>query len=702
MRHRMSEAIMRSDKSWKLAEDELNLSLKNGVREALFSVGNGIFCTRGSNPFCASGMLGTQIGGLYSEGPAELVWIPEVGHPARDVKNFPSDDEIKKNERILAPPVVPNIWNLQFAPGMAKAEVVSSKRELDMKQAVLFTNMELNVNGKTWRLESQRFVSVDDRGIAYERLIFETDGNNELEILVGVDAKGLYANRENLWRSEVFKTDGNGYVSWIGETVRTGQSAAVTFKCVSQNADIRCAGNTPIGTAYVCKLRGCGVIERFVAVNSTVMDEDIENTSVADCGSAIKAGSLKLFKGHVKAMDKLWARADIGIEGPDDDQKALRFSIFQIITALPLTGKYSMGAKFLTDQWYRSVVFWDMDIFGMQYLIRTFPERALEHLEFRYRTLEAAKREAILKGFKGSKYPWESFPDGSPAIPRWLVLGDTQVHVTADVAWAVLEYFRWTGDMKFMEDMGREMLVENCRFWMSRVDRASGDINNVCGPDEYHAICNNNAFTNELVRHVLRSSAELCKGAVSEQEIADWLSLADKIKKPSRNNDNVIEQFEGFFKLPVTEITKVKFEDDKFQVIKQADLLMLPFLFHDYFSREDLRANYDYYLPKTTHHSSLSRGVYAIIAARCGKADEAYSFFRKIMNSDLDDIYGNTEQGIHAAAAFLVPLCVIIGFADMELDKDGKIRNAPNLPAQWKSVELKCSVRGKVKKMILK
>ena len=312
-------------------------------------------------------------------------------------------------------------------------------------------------------------------------------------------------------------------------------------------------------------------------------------------------------------------------------------------------------------------------------------------LIYRHRSLQGAKIRAQISGWRGASYAWESalsgrdmtpsqiLPNSSEPIP--VFTGTQEIHITADVAYAVIGYWEATRDDAFLADYGAEILIETGRFWASRVTRRDGayHIDGVMGPDEYHYDVSDNAYTNWMARFNLQKAAwvvrwlkekneaswlQLAKRIqIEAPEVDEWLEIAGALFIPSPNLDGVIEQFSGFFKLEIPQplemgskspATARPFdwrEANRLRVIKQADVLMIPSLFPDSLPREVVRACYDYYEPLTDHGSSLSPAVYAAIAADIGRTDLAKRYWIDALHTDPKDEMQNSALGIHLASA---------------------------------------------------
>jgi kojibiose phosphorylase len=137
------------------------------------------------------------------------------------------------------------------------------------------------------------------------------------------------------------------------------------------------------------------------------------------------------------------------------------------------------------------------------------------------------------------------------------------------------------------------------------------------------------------------------------------------------------------------------------QVLKQPDVLMLLSLLPDDFDEATIRANWDYYTPRTdlTHGSSLAPGIQAILASRMGDLDLAYHLYMQAALVDLKDLRLNTEHGIHGATAGGVWQAVVFGFGGVRLTAQG-ITAAPQLPAHWRRLRFKLFERGQQREFV--
>jgi beta-phosphoglucomutase len=446
---------------------------------------------------------------------------------------------------------------------------------------------------------------------------------------------------------------------------------------------------------------------------------------------------------HIAAWERVWQRGDVIIEGDDEAQLALRFNLFQLLVAAPQhDDRVSIGAKALSGYGYFGHVFWDTEIFMLPYLICTYPQSARNMLLYRYHCLPGARRKAVGNGFRGAQFAWESAETGDEVTPRWVPhfgdptrlvriwTGDIQIHITADIAYAVMQYWRVTGDDDFMRDYGAEIILDGARFWADRVEPETSmggarvyAIRDVIGPDEYHEHVDNNSFTNYMCRWHLRTALEVYEwlynhdpgaaAALDErlelgpENLVYWQDIIQNTTFLYNPDTGLIDQFEGFFdrKRVAPEVfatadrsLQVLFGIEganERQVLKQADVIMLLCLFRDEFDHLTWQTNWDTYMPITDHRfgSSLGPSFHAWAACEMDLPEEAYSHFMLAALADLRNPRGNAGDGIHAASTGGVWQAAVFGFGGLRLTDDGWTIK-PRLPQHWQRLAFTYSTHG--------
>jgi transposase-like protein len=282
---------------------------------------------------------------------------------------------------------------------------------------------------------------------------------------------------------------------------------------------------------------------------------------------------------HEAAWASRWQCSDVEVDGDTDAQQALQFAIYHLNSAAnPGDERVSIGARALTGDDYHGHVFWDTEIFLLPFYILTWPEAARALLMYRFRTLDGARGKAAHMGWRGALYAWESADSGAESTPDQVIGPDRQVidilsgkqeqHISADVAYAVWQYWQATGDEGFLRDAGAEIILETGRFWSSRAQpEADGyrHVRGVIGPDEYHEHIDDNAFTNVMARWNIQRALDVaallrerwpeCWAQLShslgldDAELKQWRSAAETMATGLDPGTGLFEQFAGYFGL---------------------------------------------------------------------------------------------------------------------------------------------------------
>ena len=454
---------------------------------------------------------------------------------------------------------------------------------------------------------------------------------------------------------------------------------------------------------------------------------------------------------HCAEWDALWKKVDIEIDGADDVQKVLRFHTYHLlITASKNTIDIdaSISARGLHGEAYRGHVFWDeLYIFPFYYL--HFPEISKSCLLYRYRRLNEAREYAAEHGYKGAMYPWQTGSSGreetqvihlNPKSGEWGPdYSSLQRHVSLAIAYNTWMYYQTTDDKDFLYRYGAEMLLEIARFWSSKaaLNEKTGryEIDKVMGPNEYHEKVpgakeggvKDNAYTNVLTVWLMNKCLDLPGHLPKEHlnEIEEKIGLEIKEKERWRDiatkmniviKENIISQYDGFLNLHALDwdAYRKKYEDigrldrilkaegvspDDYQLSKQADWLMTFYvlsmeeiikIFHGLgyrFDNDILKKNYDYYLARTSHGSTLSLIAHARVASLLNDTPKSIEWFKKALYADIGDIQGGTvKEGIHTGLMAGTIFIFLTAFAGMDFSEE-RISFRPKLPEDWKKVK---------------
>jgi trehalose/maltose hydrolase-like predicted phosphorylase len=427
-----------------------------------------------------------------------------------------------------------------------------------------------------------------------------------------------------------------------------------------------------------------------------------------------------LLADHRAAWARRWDDAEVVIEGDPEAELSARFAVFHLLCAAADSGESAVPARGLTGNAYGGHVFWDADVFVLPALAALRPAAARAMLEYRIRRLPAARDQASAEGRSGARFPWESAGDGRDVTPQLvrgphnelvpIATGANEAHIVADVAWAAVHYAAWTGDDAFLNEAGRDLVVDTARYWADRIrsDAAGrGHIDGVIGPDEYHTGVDDNAYTNVMARWNLLHGANLLgRSSGDDDEAEHWREMAGRLVDGWSPERGLYEQFAGYFDLESLVMSEfalppvaadVLLGADRVsgsQLIKQADVLMLHHLVPDDVHDGSLTPCLDFYGPRTAHGSSLSPAIHAALLARAGQPERALELFRMAARLDLDDRTGTTAEGLHLATMGGVWQALAFGFLGVKAD-EGRLTVNPRLPEDWHALGLRFRFRGR-------
>lgn len=709
---------------WQIEETEFNPARQH-TWETLLTVGNGYFGTRGTfEEGFPDASPATFIHGLY--GP-----VPLYHQELINVPHWPSMELVFEGEPFR----------------LERARISAYRRWLDLRTGILHRTVRWHpTTDHTLELHFERMASLVEPHVGVVRLTARSISGDGTFIL----RSGLNAYVDNLryrhWKvvDEGILSEGEIYL--LLESLGNGRRLAMVAQLIplftpsSPSLTFMPCLHCPTLELQVRLQAGQRlVVEKRVALVTDQEDSDPLGRARQVLANLRRRAPEAPWEAQEKEWGRIWQRVDVEIEGDPAAAQGVRFSLYHLIIAAPRhTDRTSIPARGLSGFAYRGHIFWDTEIFMLPFFIYTQPEIARRLLRFRYLTLPQALERARALGYRGAMYPWETVPDGTEATPRWILsrsgepvriwTGDREHHITADVAYAVWQYWQATGDDEWMAEEGAAILLATAAFWASRAtynpQKRRLEIRDVIGPDEYHEHVHNNAYTNGMARWNLQAALKVWEWlrsrdparaedlaqqlALHSRDMDQWEEIAGALLLPQDERTGIIEQFEGFFELESIDLRA--FEErtqamdevlgreriQRTQVVKQPDVLMLLYLLPDTFGPEALRAAWNYYEPRTDHRfgSSLGPAIHAALGARVGEMEAAYRHFMHAARIDLDDLRGNTADGIHMATCGGVWQAVVFGFAGVKL-KDHPILVDPRLPEAWERLSFPLAYRGR-------
>ncbi len=434
----------------------------------------------------------------------------------------------------------------------------------------------------------------------------------------------------------------------------------------------------------------------------------------------------RLYEENAAWWKQTWEKSDIEIQGDEENQQGIRFCVFQMYQTYHGAVKgTNIGAKGLTGEAYNGNAFWDTETYCLPFFLFHDQTAAENLLYFRYETLDEAKKRAMMLDCKGAFYPIATI-SGRECCNLWQH-ASLQLQASTAVAYGIWLYEKITGDTTFTSEYGLTILIEICRMLATRGDYNAEHTRygfyGVMGPDEFQMMVNHNCYTNYMGQFTLRYTLQvlqqmkenaperlkqvLKQSGLTEEECRDWQEKADAMHIPYDEKRKLFEQHVGYFDLPHIDVDAIPIEEfplyshwtyDRIyrnDMIKQPDVLMFLFLFNSRFSRDVLKANYEFYEPRCIHESSLSPSVHSILAAQLGKEQEAFDFFGFATRMDLDNYNRNSGEGLHTTSIAAAWMNIVYGFGGLRSDAE-TLTLRPTIPEKWDSYRFRIVYRGEI------
>ncbi len=390
-------------------------------------------------------------------------------------------------------------------------------------------------------------------------------------------------------------------------------------------------------------------------------------------------GTEKLLKRHEAEWSRLW-KSDIVIEGDLQAQKDIRFALYHLYSFVREGTAFSLSPMGLSGLGYNGHVFWDTELWMYPPILMLQPEMAKSILEYRFKRLEAAQRNAFSHGYKGAMFPWESSDEGTEDTPVWALTGPFQQHITGCVGWAFWKYYQVTKDKTWLRDRGYPVLKEVADFWASRVERngpGKYEINNVIGANEWQENIDNNAFTNAMAITALRYATQAAK-ELALQADPDWEHVAQNIP--------ILKFPDG--------TTKENRTYDGVE-IKQADVNLLAYPLDFITDRAQIEKDLKYYEPRMSPNGpAMGNSVLCALYAKLGNAEKAYEWFVKSYKPNevppfgvISETAGGTNPYFATGAGGLLQ-AVLGGFGGLQITDQGIVQQKSVLPGKWKAMKI--------------
>ncbi|MFP9114117.1 glycoside hydrolase family 65 protein [Flavobacterium sp. RHBU_3] len=707
--------------------------------ESLFSIGNGAMGQRANFEEHYSGhtFQGSYIAGVYYPDKTKVGWwkngYPEYFAKVLNAPNWIGID-VEVNGEAL---------------DLAKCSVVNNfRRELNMKEGWYSRSFEAVLqNGTEIKVNVKRFLSVvqDELGvIKYEITPLNRAAVITYKPYVDAGVKNMDANwEETFWEPTGVHHEANeAFVTARTFKTKFGAATYMHNSIFLNGNDLQIlpvsaeATESKVQFTYTLEANqnDTAAIVKFGGYTVTLnhAEDQLVNAAKAVITSAKAKGYDALFEEQKQAWAGIWEMADITIDGDVKAQQGIRFNIFQLNqTYLGKDPRLNIGPKGFTGEKYGGSTYWDTEAYCIPFYMATKDQQVARNLlTYRHNQLGKAIENAEKLGFKNGAalYPMVTM-NGEECHNEWEITFE-EIHRNGAIAFAIYNYYRFTGDYSYIPEKGLEVLIGIARFWHQRATFSSHKnkymILGVTGPNEYENNINNNFYTNYIAQWCIRYAAEQLNVVKADypadysrimeivkldaEELTSWKEVADGMYFPYSEEHGVYLQQDGFLDkelVPVSQLDRSqrpinqKWSWDRIlrsPYIKQADVLQGFYFFEDHFSKEALERHFDFYEPLTVHESSLSPCVHSIQAAVLGRMEQAYTFYLRTSRLDLDDYNKEVEEGLHITSMAGTWMSIVEGFGGMRVKND-TLHFEPRIPAQWNGYSFKINFRGQVLKV---
>ncbi|BCL18672.1 discoidin domain-containing protein [Streptomyces tuirus] len=400
-----------------------------------------------------------------------------------------------------------------------------------------------------------------------------------------------------------FRTDGTGVDGAVVSTLRPDEGVPVRGRTRGgEGLTARQSVSVPVrsGRSFA--------FTKFVGVDTGLTSRTPARSAAEESLRAADRGWERLLGRHAAEWEQLWS-GDIEVSGRPELQRWLRSALYGLLASTRAGSPDSIAPAGLTSDDYAGLKFWDAEIWMMPGLLAFRPELARPVLEYRHRTMPAARRNAAALGRRGLFFPWTSADQGDLTSECHSVEPDhcrTQIHLQSDIALAAWQFYQQTGDNEWLRERGWPLLRGVAEFWESRVTRnrdGSYSIKNVSGPDEYSNYKNDAVFTNAGAATSLRNATRAA-GVLGERAPGVWTTVADGLRIPYDKETKTFRQYDGYDGAP----------------IKQADAVLLMYPLEWPMPDEAAANTLAYYAARSDPDGpAMTDSVHAVDAAAVGK-----------------------------------------------------------------------------------
>ncbi|WP_031542779.1 glycosyl hydrolase family 65 protein [Mesoplasma photuris] len=725
--------LIDGEKNWAIEETSFDIN-NQGKFETIFSLGNGYLGLRAvTEEKYENRHYGLFIGGTFN--------LPK----GNEVPELPNGADILNMEFIID--------NKKFS--ILDGNINNYSRYLNLKNGQLIR--EFNWTSEDTKLnfdfKFESFTSFDNIHLICQRVTIKSlKGSSEITFIGGIDGQTTNSGTQHFEdydtqfknskiQQYVFKTDESKISFYYNRSFNFFKNKKKIEKITNYLLSVYGYDRRKVFQEFDLDIEEGETltIESFSTVETT---RDFDWNYKADYDEILEIQSKHLekvlnngfedalLKHTTKFKGNLWKNS-VNIKSKNDlDILFTRMANYQLYKVTPQFDKrLNLDAKGWVGEEYKGHTFWDTEIYILPFYIYTDPQKARALLEHRYFVKPSAHIKAKLNGQFGAMWPWEtSWVEDGETCPTWgevdfktgkrmkVWAAFNELHISADIMWAIDMYFRQTNDQDFMDKYGYEMLFDTAIFWANIAkenQQGKFEILNVTGPNEYKENIDNNIFTNYMVKYALENTLQhylklkennpKLLNKISEKiGLIKHLDLIIKCNEnmylPEKNDNGIYPENDTFLNLKNLEKMNYYKENkgsiwkeytandiNEYQVLKQADIVALFYTHLEKFDFNDVINNWKYYEERTLHSSSLSLSMHSVTAALIGEKKLSYKFFQKAIGVDYGMNMNSSNNGIHTAAIGGIIKCLTEGFGGIRINNILEIN--PKLPLEIEELE---------------
>jgi len=536
---------------------------------------------------------GAYVSGLYGQGPTA-----QSDQPKHAIAAIPTWSTLAVA-----------VGDQQFGPATPRAQISHYRQTLNVHCGLVRTSLTWTApDGRATDLVYDVLADRANPNVGAVRVRMTPHWSGDARVVDQIDGAGARRMHATGSRADGrqlhvgFETDGVRARGEMVSTLRPDPRADPAVAGSAAGLSASHAVGVPVRSGRTYEF------SKYVGVNTALTTPDYAAAAQRASAEAARRGWDELFRRHVAEWLKLW-RSDIRVPGRADLQRWLRSSNYQILSSIRDGQNNGIPPSGLSSDNYAGTIFWDTELWIYPNLLAQHPEIARSVVDYREKTLPAARENARRIGQRGAFYPWTSADTGRLGTdchswdpPHCL----TQNHLQSDIALAVWKYYQATGDRVWLRDHGWPMLRELATYWAGRVSPnpdGSYSVRNVAGPDEYSNGVTDGVFTNAGAAITLRNAAEAAR-LLGRPVPPSWSRIAEHLRMPFDRGNDVFQQYAGY----------------RGQRIKQADAVLLQYPLGWPMPRETSSRTLDYYAERVDPDGpAMTDAVHAIDAAAIGQ-----------------------------------------------------------------------------------